>query len=101
MDPRQLVLNLERPFSEFSRKIACVEDVLLAGLRWRSDYWTGLAIEWINQGADITGLIVAELEVVATDLSLKQSIRHSAFAIAKQQNTKIAQAEHVVGGNGG
>src|SRR5215475_12468823 len=84
MDPRKLVLNLERPYAAFSSQAETPRDVLLAGLKWRSDYWTGLAVAWIHQGAPIDEDVVNELELVSADKHLVQKTRQDAFVIAKK-----------------
>jgi len=84
MDPRSIVLNLEEPYSSFSSDTVTAEDVLLVGLRWRSERWTMLAVSWIKQGAPISKNVANELENVAEDKHLAQKIRHAAFAAAKR-----------------
>ncbi len=84
MDPRKLVLSLERPYAAFSPQAETPRDVLLAGLKWRSHYWTKLAIDWIHQGAPIDEDIVNELELVSEDKQLAQKTRQEAFVIARK-----------------
>jgi len=84
MDPRNIVLKLEEPYSSFSSDTVTAEDVLLVGLRWRSERWTRLAVSWIKQGAPISENVANELENVAEDKHLGQKIRHAAFAASKR-----------------
>jgi hypothetical protein len=99
MDPRQLVLNLEKPYSAFSSDTETAEDVPLAGLRWRSSRWTALAVSWIGQGAPISEDVASELERVAQDKHLVQKVRQEAFAAAKKW--RKAKAELGAAPNGG
>src|ERR1051326_4577014 len=101
MDPRRLVLRLEENYSVFSSDTESAEDVLLAGLRWRSHRWTGLAVSWIKQGAPISEAIANELEDVAQDKHLPQKIRQEAFAAAKKWRKAKSKAEPVASPNGG
>jgi len=101
MDPRDLVLNLERPYSAFSSDTEAAEDVLLAGLRWRSSRWTALAVSWITEGAPISEAVANELEHVAKDRHLEQKIRQQAFAAAKKWRKAKAKAEPGASPNGG
>jgi hypothetical protein len=94
MDLRPLVLKIEKPYSAFLPDTETAEDVLLAGLRWRSDHWTGLAVTWIKQGAPISADIAHELEQVAQDKDLPQKIRQDAFAAAKKWHKAQLKAEH-------
>jgi hypothetical protein len=93
MDPRRLVLKLEEPYSAFSSDTTTAEDVLLVGLRWRSERWTGLAVSWIKQGAPISKDVANELENVAQDKHLAQKIRQEAFAAAKRWRKKAEQSD--------
>lgn len=93
MDPRKLVLNLEQPYSAFSPQVGTSQDVLLAGLKWRSDYWTGLAVAWIHQGAPVDEDILLELELVSEDKQLRQKTRQEAFVIAKKWRKARNSAE--------
>src|ERR1022692_3614829 len=101
MDPRRLVLKLEEPYSAFSYGGENAEDVLLAGLRWRSHRWTGLAVSWINQGAPISEAVAKELEHVAQDKQLPQKMRQEAFAAAKNWRKAKTKAEPDAAPNGG
>jgi hypothetical protein len=101
MDPRQLVLNLEKPYSAFSSDTETAEDVLLAGLRWRSSRWTALAVSWIGQGAPVSEDVASELERVAQDKHLVQKVRQEAFAAAKRWRKAKPKAEPDAPPNGG
>jgi hypothetical protein len=101
MDPRPLVLHLEKPYSAFSSDTETAEDVLLAGLRWRSSRWTALAVSWISQGAPISEDVANELEHVAQDKHLVQKVRQEAFAAAKKWRKAKSKAEPDAAPNGG
>ncbi len=101
MDPRRLVIKLEEPYSAFSSGGETAADVLLAGLRWRSQLWTGLAVSWIKQGAPISEAVANELELVAQDKHLPQKMRQEAFAAAKKWRKAKAKAEPAASPNGG
>src|SRR5689334_18248541 len=83
MDPRALILHLEAPYSAYRPDSASARDVILAGLSWPADYWVGLALGWLEQGAPIDAEIAALLDRVARK-SLTQSVRHRAFALARK-----------------
>jgi hypothetical protein len=101
MDPRRLVLNLEKPYSAFSSDTETAEDVLLAGLRWRSSRWTALAVSWISQGAPISEDVANELEHVVEDKHLVQKVRQEAFAAARKWRRAKTKAEPGASPNGG
>ena len=101
MDPRRLVLHLEKPYSAFSTDTETAQDVLLAGLRWRSSRWTALAVSWISQGAPISEDVANELEHVAHDKHLVQKVRQEAFAAAKKWRKAKTKAEPGAPPNGG
>ena len=53
MDTRILLLHLEHPLQAYSGSASPVE-IVLAGLGYEaSDYWPGLAIEWLEQGLSL------------------------------------------------
>lgn len=84
MDPRALVVYLESPYSAYAPVLASVREVVLAGLRWSNDYWSGLAVAWLEQGAPIDLAIATELQKLATTEVISQSLRHRAFALARR-----------------
>ncbi len=83
MDPRPLLVNLETPYPEYIAP-AKVKDVLLAGLRWETQYWPSLAVSWIEQGAPIDKEVKEALDDVARKKHFAQSLRHKAFALARR-----------------
>src|SRR4051812_446333 len=84
MDPRKLVIHLESPFAKYDASAVPVREVLVAGLSWETEYWPGLAVQWLEQGADVDAEIAALLDTVAARKHFPQSLRHKAFAIARR-----------------
>lgn len=83
LDHRPLVVHLEGPYPEY-QSVASVRDVVLAGLTWPTDYWAGLAIGWLEQGAPLDAGVIVALNQVAQKKHFAQSIRHRAFSLAKR-----------------
>ncbi|MCQ3827834.1 hypothetical protein HXX02_00090 [Microbulbifer elongatus] len=83
MDPRALVVHLEKPYLSFEDS-AQVKEILLAGLAWDPDYWPGLAVSWIEQGAPIDGEVRDALDAVAKKKHFPQPLRHKAFPFARK-----------------
>jgi hypothetical protein len=83
MNPVHLLIHLETPYAKYSEQIPA-KDVVLAGLRSQSGYWTGLAIAWIEQGALIDKEIQDTLDDIAKRKHFAQSLRHKAFALARR-----------------
>lgn len=84
MDPRALVVHLESPYATYGAVNASAREVVLAGLRWSNEYWSGLAVSWLEQGASIDSEVARELERLASMHALSQSLRHRAFALARR-----------------
>jgi hypothetical protein len=82
-DPRNLVVNLESLLAEYSGD-APVKEIVLAGLRWDTEYWPALAIAWIEQGAEIDEEVKMALDHVARQNRWSQSVRHKAFTLARR-----------------
>jgi hypothetical protein len=83
MDPRALVIHLETPYAQYVPVLAAPELVLLAGLRWPTEYWAGLAIGWLEQGAPVTLAVAKELKNFSAKSTNPQSLRHRAFSLAR------------------
>ncbi|TXD45159.1 hypothetical protein TR80_001720 [Xanthomonas campestris] len=84
MDPRSLVVRLESPFAEYTSTDVPAREVVMAGLTWPTDYWPGLAISWLEQGAPIDERVAAALDQVAEKKAFPQNIRHRALALARR-----------------
>jgi len=83
VDPRALVVHLESPYSEHSPALPAPREIVLAGLRWSGEHWSGLAVSWLEQGVPIGPEIAAELSLVSANHNLSQQLRHRAFALAR------------------
>ena len=83
MDPRALVVHLEKPFTEYAGAEAPVQ-VLLAGLQWPTNYWAALAVDWLEQGAPMNAEVAAALDQAAKNADFEQRTRHRAFALARR-----------------
>ncbi|MBO1037771.1 hypothetical protein INR38_27205 [Delftia sp. SD018] len=81
MDTRILLLHLEHPLQAYSGSASPVE-IVLAGLGYEaSDYWPGLAIEWLEQGAPVNAEVLQALARVSENKHISQRIRHRSFAV--------------------
>ena len=89
MDTRQLLLHLETSFESYAGE-APVRDVVLAGLRYPTgDYWVGLALTWLEQGAGRDREIVERLsEIASASRQYEQRIRHRASRLTKSLNSQ-------------
>lgn len=83
MDARQLVVHLESPYAKYDSAIASPQEVFLAGLNWPMEYWAGLAVGWLEQGAPIDAYVAAALDEVAKK-PFSQAVRHRAFALVRR-----------------
>jgi hypothetical protein len=80
----QLLIHLETPFIHYVPAVAPARDVLVAGLKWSTSYWVGLAVNWVEQGAPIDEEIAAMLDMIAKTKHFPQALRHKSFAIARR-----------------
>lgn len=77
-----MVLPLERPYGEFSPGESFAREVVLAGLRWPSEYWRDLAVRWIEQGAPLDTEVADLLLTISEDRrGCSQRLRQRAFAL--------------------
>ncbi|CAN7391224.1 hypothetical protein [Variovorax sp. LjRoot178] len=83
MDPRSLLPQLETPLSECALDTPVVQ-VLLAGLSSPTDYWPGLAIGWLEQGAPVDAEVLAAVRRVSANQQFAQSVRHRGDAILRR-----------------
>ena len=84
MDTRILLLHLEKPLQAYSG-IVPVGDVVMAGLDYEtSDYWPGLAIGWLEQGAPVDSNVLQALARVSGINHFSQQIRHRSVAVIRQ-----------------
>lgn len=84
MDPRKLVAHLQSPYDKYDSANAQVRDVLVAGLSWETAYWPSLAVQWLEQGAEVDAEVVSLLDQIASRKTFPQALRHKAFAIARR-----------------
>lgn len=79
MNSPSIVLPLERPFTEYFASPSDAKAVLIAGLRWPTEYWVELALRWIEQGAPVDADIADVLQSIPTE-QFSQRVRHRAQA---------------------
>jgi hypothetical protein len=84
MDIRVSIVHLEKQYAEYDNTCTPAREVILAGLLWQTDYWPGLAVAWLEQGAPIDKEIVEALELVSSKEHFPQHLRHRSFAIARR-----------------
>ncbi len=77
MHSPDVILPLERPFAEFSRGTSEARAVLLAGLRWPTEYWVERALQWLDEGAPADADSLAALETIASK-QFSERVRHRA-----------------------
>jgi hypothetical protein len=80
MDIRPLLLFLETPYAGYGGQVPAKE-VVLAGLSFQSDYWAGLAVGWLEQGATVDETIVELLNSIAETPRYSQRVRHRSAAL--------------------
>ena len=83
MHPPSIVTSLETPYPSYSGTTDASE-ILLAGLQWPTEYWVGLALGWLEQGAPVSKPILEELQRLGSGNVLSQSVKHRAFALVRQ-----------------
>lgn len=83
MDPRPLLIFLEASYADY-RGAVPARQVVLAGLGFPMDYWIGLAVGWLEQGAQLDDEIVEMLNRVAEAPNHAQRIRHRSKALARR-----------------
>jgi hypothetical protein len=82
VDLRPHLPDLENPFEpSAARSYDPVELVRLA-LAWPTDYWPGLALNWLDEGVPAVGL-VEELGVFEQERCRPQAQRHQARRLRK------------------
>lgn len=83
-NPTVLVVNLETPLSETDLPLTERKAVVMAGLQWETDYWTNLALGWIEQGFPVDEEIARALALVASQRHRAQALRHRAIRLARR-----------------
>jgi len=84
MKPPTIVQPLEHPLAEFSSTVDSAREVAVAGLRWPTPYWCGLAVGWLEQGLPVDDGIVELICAIAENQSFPQSLRHRALDIYRR-----------------
>lgn len=87
MTSPDIVLPLERPFDEFSAGPAGAKAVLLAGLRWPTEYWVERALRWVEQGAPVDAEAAEALRAIPSK-QFSQRVLHRAQAAAKRADSE-------------
>jgi hypothetical protein len=82
VDPRTLT-RLELPYRAYAGSVDA-RDLVLAGLRWPTEYWVGLAIGWLEQGVPIDEQIFREVQRLGSVIALSQGLKHRVFALTRQ-----------------
>jgi hypothetical protein len=86
-----IVLPLERPLVEFSPGSDSPRAIVLAGLRWPTEYWKDLAVGWLEQGVALDGEIVEMLLAISEDRrQCSQHLRHRALALRSKYLRELA-----------
>jgi hypothetical protein len=60
-----------------------LEKIILYSLGFGSDYWTGLALDWIDSGFAINFEISEKLVECSSDKSNSQNIRHRSLKLGR------------------
>jgi hypothetical protein len=93
MDSRSLLVKLETPYEKYDAAFAPARDVVIAGLCYStSEYWSQLAISWLDEGATIDAEIVALLDEIADRKHFSQKVRQRAFALSRRWNREHGNA---------
>jgi len=84
LDPRTLVPHLESSYATYAPEFASARDVILAGLQWPNNYWPGLALGWLEDGAPIDDVIEIQLEKLRISPVMPQALRHRASGLLQR-----------------
>lgn len=82
MNPSELVIHLEQPMDQLPLDGPHAREIVIAGLRWPTEYWPQRALTWLDEGLSIDEEIAALLLEVSRQRAFSQRLRHQAFAIA-------------------
>lgn len=83
MNSPSIVLQLERPYEEFTPRESTPREIVLAGLRWPTEYWRALAVRWLEQGVPLDTEIADLLLNLSEDRqTCSQRLRQRAFALS-------------------
>ena len=86
---QQFITKLETPLASSGLEASAVRQLILAGLTWPTEYWAGLAVGWLEQGAPLDADVALALDAVASK-PFSQGVRHRAFSLAlRWQRTQL------------
>ena len=86
MDTRTLLLHLEQPLQAYTG-IVPVGHVVMAGLDYETaDYWPGLAVGWLEQGAPVDANVLQSLARISGSNHFSQRVRHRSAAVIRQHS---------------
>ena len=82
MNPSELVIHLERPMERLPFDGPSARDVVIAALKWPTDYWPELALAWLDEGLPVDEEIATLLLAASRQHAFSQRFKHRAFAVA-------------------
>ncbi|QKH38515.1 hypothetical protein FOC84_27715 [Achromobacter pestifer] len=88
INPSELVIHLERPMDQLPLDGPSAREIVIAGLKWPTEYWPQLALAWLEEGLSIDEEIAALLLAVSRQRVFPQRLRHQAFAMARRWQKK-------------
>jgi len=86
MNPSELMIHLERPMEQLPLDGPPARDIVIAALKWPTDYWPTLALDWLDAGLPVDEEIAALLVAASQQHAFSQRLRHRAFAIAMRRS---------------
>ena len=84
IDQRSLVVLLQLPLAGYRDVPVAAREVVVAGLRWDTDYWPSLAVSWIEQGVPLDQELVDLLIEIGKQSRWPQQLRHKAKALVRR-----------------
>lgn len=90
MDIRPLLPSLESSYESFIAGPEEAHKLLLGALLFTTDYWAGLAMHWLENGAPINEEIAQALVEFGHTRANSQKLRHQALELAKKWHRKNA-----------
>lgn len=82
MKPSELVIHLEQPMERQPHDGPPARDIVIAALKWPTEYWPELALAWLDEGLPIDEEIAVLLLAVSRQHTFSQRLKHRAFTIA-------------------
>ncbi len=87
------VLDFPQTLGAFSEKYTLpaaitLQSVVIIALTSHSEYWSGLALKWLEDGFPIDVELIALLSQCAEDKTLSQSRRHRARRLVRQKQSE-------------